>query len=163
MCYSESTLLHHMAWVLQRKYIVTSHSLSVTAKVQCYIIWPGCYSEGTVLHHMAWVLQLRCSVTSHGLGVTANVQCYITWPYCCTYVTMLHHTGYVLQRSYSVTSHGLSVTENWGYDVASFSFKSECHTVKLRHTCCDCHTELSQCTRSLTSLICYDPSAEGCH
>ena len=126
-----------------------------------------------MLHHKAWVLQRRHNVTSHGLGVTATVQrgevvtaklqCYITWPYCCTYVTMLQHTGCVLQRSYSVTSHGLSVTEDWGYDVANFNFKSERHTITLQHTYCDCHTELSQCTRSLTSLRCYDPSAEGCH
>ena len=95
MCYSEITLLHHMAWVLQRMYSVTSHGLrvtakdsvvscglGVTAKVQCYIIWPGCYSERTVLHHMAILLHRRYNAAAHRLRVTANLPCYVTWSEC---------------------------------------------------------------------------------
>ena len=98
MCYSESTLLHHMALVLQRKYIVTSHGLGVTAKVQCYITWPGCYitwpgcySERTVLHHMAILLHRCYNAASHRLRVTAKLQCYVTWSECYSEATVLRH------------------------------------------------------------------------
>ena len=71
-----------MNYVLQRKYIVTSHGLGVTAKVQCYITWPGCYSERTVLHHMAILLHICYNAASHRLRVTAKLQCYVTWSEC---------------------------------------------------------------------------------
>ena len=79
-CYSKGTVLHHIVWVLQPRYSVTSYGLNVPPTLQCYITWAACY--------YVWVLQKTEGVTSRVSVLSLNE---VSYNYAATHMLWLSH------------------------------------------------------------------------